>query len=62
MNDKLARNRDEWLQSAIDQHEHLLLRYAQQFVPDLEQARDIVQDAFVKLYRQPTHERLVGKP
>ena len=58
MNDELARNRDDWLRNAIDQHEHLLVRYAQQFVPDLDQARDVVQDTFVKLCK---YERANGR-
>lgn len=40
---------EEWLKCAIDQHEHALVRYAQQFVGDVERARDVVQDTFMKL-------------
>lgn len=57
---------DKWLRRAIDQHEHLLVRYAHQFVGDVERARDVVQDAFLKLCdqerkREPDQERLDGR-
>ncbi len=62
MNDELARQRDEWLRNAIDQHEHMLVRYAQQFVHDTDRARDVVQDTFMKLVDQDRkHERLTEK-
>lgn len=50
---------DEWLERAIDQHEHALVRYAQQFVGDVERARDVVQDTFMKLC---DHERGLRDP
>ena len=54
MNHRNARQQDEaadeyWLRRAIDQHENQLVRYAQQFVGDVERARDVVQDTFMKL-------------
>lgn len=54
---------DEWLRSAIDQHEHQLVRYAQQFVGDVERARDVVQDTFMKLHASEAEKspRLSGK-
>ena len=62
MNDELARNRDDYLRSAIDQHDHLLVRYAHQFVRDLDRARDVVQDTFAKLCdHDRSHDRLHGK-
>ena len=70
MNDELARKdgpfSDEWLRNAIDRHEHMLVRYAQQFVHDTDRARDVVQDTFMKLVdqdrkRHRTHERLTDK-
>ena len=52
---------NEWLQRALAQHEHGLVRYAQQFVGDLERARDVAQDAFVKLCQRAQSEgRLEG--
>lgn len=49
---------NDWLRLAIDQHEHGLVRYAQQFVGDVERARDVVQDTFMKLCR---YERSQGR-
>lgn len=37
---------------AVEQHEQSLLRYALEFTRDLELARDVVQDTFVRLCRQ----------
>lgn len=62
MNDELARQRDEWLRNAIEQHEHMLVRYAQQFVHDTDRARDVAQDTFMKLVDYDrTHDRLKEK-
>lgn len=47
---------ENWIQCAIEQHEGSLLRYAQHFVHDLETARDVVQDTFLQLCRQPNEE------
>ncbi len=47
---------DPWISAAIEQYEDRLLRYACHFVHDLELARDIVQDTFVKLCREPNPE------
>jgi RNA polymerase sigma-70 factor (ECF subfamily) len=44
---------ENWIQCAIEEHEGSLLRYAQHFVRDLETARDVVQDTFLQLCRQP---------
>lgn len=41
-----------WIEAAIEQFESPLLRYAMHFVHDLEAARDIVQDTFMKLCQQ----------
>lgn len=40
------------IKRALAQHEGSLVRYAQHFVGDLERARDVVQDAFLKLCGQ----------
>lgn len=45
-----------WIDSAIEQYEGPLLRYAQHFVFDLEIARDVVQDTFLKLCKQSEKE------
>ena len=41
-----------WIDAAIEQYESPLLRYARLFVFDLESARDVVQDTFLKLCKQ----------
>ena len=43
----------ELIRNAIAQHEGSLVRYAQHFLGDLESARDVVQDTFLKLCKQP---------
>ena len=45
-----------WIDAAIEQYEGPLLRYAQHFVFDLESARDVVQDTFMKLCKQSETE------
>lgn len=47
---------ETWIQSAIEKHEGALLRYAQHFVRDLDLARDVVQDTFLQLCRNPQDE------
>ena len=47
---------DAWVGAAMEQYEDRLLRYACHFVHDLELARDIVQDTFLKLCREPDPE------
>jgi RNA polymerase sigma-70 factor (ECF subfamily) len=41
-----------WIREALDRFERPLVRYAARFTGDLELARDVVQDAFVKLCRE----------
>lgn len=46
--------RQHWVQTQLDRLEGPLLRYARRLLHgDLESARDVVQDAFLKLCRQP---------
>lgn len=47
-----AVNNRDWISCALNEHEPSLIRYAQFFVGDVEVARDVVQDAFLKLCRQ----------
>ena len=42
----------EWLREILLKYEGDLLRYAQRIVGDPEQARDVVQDTFLKLWQQ----------
>jgi len=41
----------EWIEAALDRYEGPLVRYALRLTGDLEAARDIVQDAFLRLCR-----------
>lgn len=47
---------DAWVSAAMEQYEDPLMRYACHFVHDLELARDIVQDTFLKLCREQDPE------
>lgn len=48
----------EWIRSALDQYEVPLTRYAAHITGDLERARDVVQDTFLKLCsRRPSQVR-----
>ncbi len=47
---------DNWIKEAISAYESPLLRYALHFVRDSDIARDIVQDTFLQLCRNPKPE------
>ena len=47
-----AAEHDRWLRDALERHEGPLMRYACRLVGDLEQARDIVQETFLRLCRE----------
>ena len=42
----------DWVQSAVQQYEGRLLRYAAQITHDVDRARDVVQDTFLALCRE----------
>ena len=42
----------DWVQSAMERYEKPLLHYAYSIVRDLERARDVVQDTFMRLFQQ----------
>ena len=45
----------EWLRSAMDRHEGPLVRYAARIVGEVDRGRDVVQDAFMRLWaKRPT--------
>ena len=49
-----ATNNDAaWLRSVIQQHETHLLQYSARLLGDVERARDVTQDTFLELCRQP---------
>ena len=42
-----------WVSEAMEAHQSALIRYAHRLLNDGDQARDAVQEAFIKLCRQP---------
>jgi RNA polymerase sigma factor (sigma-70 family) len=42
----------EWVKSAMQRYEKPLLQYSYSIVRDLERARDVVQDTFMRLFKQ----------
>lgn len=42
----------EWIREVIDQHQSRLIRFAARITGDLDSARDVVQDTFLKLLRE----------
>ena len=52
MNDAKPPDRLIWLRSVLDEFEGPLLRYATRITGDAEAARDVVQDAFLRLCRE----------
>src|SRR5215216_1904777 len=58
----LAMNRQshrDWVLEALEEHEVALTRYALRLLRELEQARDVVQHAFLKLCEQAP-EKIAG--
>jgi RNA polymerase sigma factor (sigma-70 family) len=51
MDDNPAGN-SEWFRTVVGKYEGALVRYAARITRDLEQARDVVQDAFLRLHRE----------
>ena len=47
---------DEWLRGVLERHESALIRYATRMTGSAEQARDVVQETFVRLCRQKRAE------
>jgi RNA polymerase sigma-70 factor (ECF subfamily) len=47
-----AMQKADWLRATLERYEGPLVRYALQITGDLEQARDVVQDTFLKLCAQ----------
>jgi RNA polymerase sigma-70 factor (ECF subfamily) len=50
----------QFIETALRQYEGPLLAYAYTILHDLDLARDVVQDTFIKLYEQDTHAWPVG--
>lgn len=51
MAEKKANDRNDWIRDAFRRYEGPLVRYAAGLLRDVDAARDVVQDAFVKLCR-----------
>lgn len=51
-----TRERREWILSALDRHEGPLIRYAVRLTGDVDRARDVVQETFLRLCSQPRSE------
>src|SRR5262245_26433305 len=45
-------SKSEWIVAALDQHESHLVRYAAWIVGDIERAREIVQETFLRLCKE----------
>ncbi|MFP6864648.1 MAG: sigma-70 family RNA polymerase sigma factor [Roseibacillus sp.] len=51
-NEKMVETREQFVEQALAQYEGPLIGYALGIVHDLERARDVVQDTFIRLYQQ----------
>ena len=49
MSQKESRDEGDWLRSVMGQYERPLVRYAARITGDVERARDVVQDTFLRL-------------
>ena len=56
MNNNGQNGSRDWIRTALDQFEGELVRYAHRLTGDVEQARDVVQETFLKLCRQDRAE------
>lgn len=56
MDDSEPDNLSRWLRSAVARYEGPLVRYAARITGDLERARDVVQDTFLRLCEQDPAE------
>ena len=50
--EKMVETREQFVEQALAQYEGPLIGYALGIVRDLERARDVVQDTFIRLYQQ----------
>ena len=59
MSGRKASRDTQWIRDAFDRYEGPLVRYAMRLTGNLESARDVVQDTFLRLCRQP-RDRVEG--
>ncbi|HTL72027.1 MAG TPA: sigma-70 family RNA polymerase sigma factor [bacterium] len=45
----MTENKSDWIKAALREHEGPLMRYATQITGDVDRARDVVQDTFLRL-------------
>ena len=50
--EKIIIDRDNFVREALAEYESPLIGYAYGFFQDVERARDVVQDTFIRLYQQ----------
>jgi RNA polymerase sigma-70 factor (ECF subfamily) len=50
MTTKTEKTKQVWIKEVLDQYEGALLRYAGRYLGDLERARDVVQETFLRLW------------
>lgn len=55
MNDEPVSLQSEWVRSLVDAHAADLTRYATSILGDADAAKDVVQDVFIRLWREPRH-------
>ena len=53
MNHSPCNPRADWIRQVVEHYEQPLIRYATRMLGDRERARDLVQDTFLQLCRQP---------
>ncbi len=46
----------DWISALVEQHQSMLIRYAHSLVGDADASRDIVQEAFLRLCREPREQ------
>ena len=56
----IDRSKSEWIAEALKAHEARLLRYATWLMGDLESAREIVQETFLRLWKEKRTEDIAG--
>jgi RNA polymerase sigma factor (sigma-70 family) len=56
----IDRSKSEWIADALNTHQAKLLRYAAWLMDDLESAREIVQETFLRLCKEKRTDEIAG--
>ena len=56
MKNEQRRSDAEWIRSIVDAHAGDLTRFAASIMGDMESARDVVQDVFIRLWKEPREQ------